>query len=496
MSFSIQTNVNSLVARENLNINSQFQSQTIQRLTSGYRINSAGDDAAGLAVANKFRSDTAELTQGVQNANDGVAQLQIIDGGLSQISQMLDRLKTLATESASDTFTGNRTTLNSEYQTVLLEISRQAGNIGLTSGGTFNNNLKVYIGGAGSNTTNAQVAVNLSGAANQVDAAGLGLSGTNIAAAGTGLNATNVVLLNNASGNFYGSQNFTFYLQGQSGSTVVAYNGAGVATGDSTTALSKLNAAIQAAGINGITASMGSDGKLQFSSGMGFSVVAGAGANGMATATAKADYNKGLYTYQGAAPSVSSVTGSDELDTITNAQGSVNLDFNVANGGSLVNALAYLNTKLNSIGIYAVADSANSGFTLQGASTFTINETAAATTGSVFGGVTGAVALTNAAPTSAGASATAAIQQIETAVGNLGLVQGRVGAGENQLKYALNLATSQISNYSAAEAGIRDADVASEAANLTKAQVLQQASIAAMAQANSAPQAILALLRT
>ena len=108
MSISIQTNVNSLVAQENLRVNSDFQSQTIQRLTSGYRINSSGDDAAGLAIANKFRSDTAELTQGVRNANDGISQLQIIDGGMNNISKMLDRLKTLATQSASATFTGDR----------------------------------------------------------------------------------------------------------------------------------------------------------------------------------------------------------------------------------------------------------------------------------------------------------------------------------------------------------------------------------------------------
>ena len=69
------------------------------------------------------------------------------------------------------------------------------------------------------------------------------------------------------------------------------------------------------------------------------------------------------------------------------------------------------------------------------------------------------------------------------------------GTGQNQLQYAIQLAESQISAYSAAESRIRDADVAAEAANLTKAQVLQQASLAAMAQANSAPQSVLSLLR-
>ena len=114
---SIQTNVNSLVAQENLNVNNEFQSKTIQQLTSGYRINSSGDDAAGLAVANQYRNSVSELTQGVANGNDGVAQLQIMDGGISNISQILDRLKTLATQAASSTFTGNLGVLNGEFQT-------------------------------------------------------------------------------------------------------------------------------------------------------------------------------------------------------------------------------------------------------------------------------------------------------------------------------------------------------------------------------------------
>src|SRR3954452_12934805 len=136
---SIQTNVNSMNAQENLRMTNDFQARTIARLTSGYRINQSGDDAAGLAVANKFRSDIAELTQGVRNANDGLSTMQIIDGGLSNISKMLDRLKTLATQSASSAFEGNRATLNQEYTSLLSEIDRQAANVGLgDSTGTSN----------------------------------------------------------------------------------------------------------------------------------------------------------------------------------------------------------------------------------------------------------------------------------------------------------------------------------------------------------------------
>jgi len=274
MWISIQTNVTSLLAQENLRVNNDFQSQTIQRLTSGFRINASGDDAAGLAVANQFRSDIVELRQGVRNANDGVSTLQIIDGGLSNITKILDRLKTLATEGASETFEGDRDTVAQEFDDLLGEIDRQAANIGLdTAGSNYAQALGVWIGGG--DAANSKVTVDLSAA--DVDSTGLGL-----AALGAGATA--------------------------------------------------------------------------------------------------ADFE-------------------------------------------------------------------------------------------------------------------AAIADVEAALTTVGTVQGTVGTGQNKLAYAIQLAQSQISSYSAAESRIRDADVAAEAANLTRAQVLQQASLAAMAQANAAPQAVLALFR-
>jgi flagellin len=178
---SIQTNVASLIAQQNLLVNTNFQSQTIERLTSGYRINSSSDDPAGLAVANSYRSSIAEVTQGVLNANDGISNLQIIDGGISNISQMLDRLRTLATQSASDTFTGDRTTVNSEFQSLLGEIDRQAQSIGLDTNGQFAKALSVYVGGGKTSATgafstdNGTVTVDLTGSA--VDSRALGLAG-------------------------------------------------------------------------------------------------------------------------------------------------------------------------------------------------------------------------------------------------------------------------------------------------------------------------------
>jgi flagellin len=224
MSISIQTNVTSLIAQQNLNVNTTNESNTITQLTSGFRINSSGDDAAGLAISNQYTADIGQLTQGVQNANNGVSSLQIVDGGLSNISQILNRLETLATQSASGTFTGDRATLNNEYQQQLGEITRQADNIGLNAGGGFNSLLNVYIGGARQSTvaTSSQVNVDLSGNANAVDASSLGLTNTNIlggTAGGVGL-SSNAIRLDNPATSFLtaGNQTYTFNYADGSGS--------------------------------------------------------------------------------------------------------------------------------------------------------------------------------------------------------------------------------------------------------------------------------------
>jgi flagellin len=191
MAFTINTNIASLQSQEYLRISSELQQKTINRVTSGLRIISSGDDAAGLAIANGFRSDRAVLTQGVRNANDGLSTLQTIDGGLNNISQLLDRARTLAAQSASGTFTGDRTVLNSEFQSVIEEIDRQAQAIGLDSAGIFATRLSVFIGGgrgpsAADQIANGSVAVDLS--TSTVDGRSLGLKGLQV----TGARATNV----------------------------------------------------------------------------------------------------------------------------------------------------------------------------------------------------------------------------------------------------------------------------------------------------------------
>jgi len=473
---SIQTNIDSLLAQQNLNVNNQFQSNTIQQLTSGYRINSSADDAAGLSVANGYRNQIAELNQGILNANQGVSQLQIVDGGLSNISQMLDRLQTLATESASDTFTGNRDTLNNEYQGLLFEIDRQANNIGLgDQNKVYAANLQVFIGGGQSASQNSSVDVNLNNSS--VSSAGLGLAGTNVldsygvqagAAVATAIQPgqTDTFTIATASGPN------TITLTGQAGDTVQSQ-------------VEELNTKLNALGLN-ISASISGTGNLQFQSSGAFTVWADSSnpnaSDLVASSAGTIDtaVNQGLNTLAYAAQ-----PGDDLTITVGSTTATIASLASVDQTG--VNQINAALQAAGITGVTAVLDETSvpggtpTGISLQGASVFT-----ATANGSVLTGTVGA---------QKGGPPTATLNAITQAVQNLGTVQGIVGAGENTLNYAINLAQSQITSFSAAQSQIRDANVAAEAANMTKAQVLEQASIAAMAQANQEPQAVLALLK-
>jgi flagellin-like hook-associated protein FlgL len=490
MAFSIQTNVASMSAQENLRVNQNFQSQTIQRLTSGYRINQSGDDAAGLAIANKFRADVAELTQGVRNANDGLSQLQIIDGGTTNIAKILDRMKTLATQSASTTFTGSRATLNNEFATLKAEIDRQATNVGLNSGGTYNSKIGVYIGG-GVGQSNASVTVDLSGTANAVDSTSLGISSSatidqglkGVVTAGDVINTLDATdtSTKDLTG---GKQDFKVTVGGKTQATVTIDGGSTGLTAQQ--AIDQLNGKLASYGItasisSGDTVTPANNGRLQFNSTGSFVISAQAGTLGTELATGAATSvatNAALYNKSSAFSAAGVAGGGQVLDfTVGGAVTSVSL----VDNDLLSDAVSKINAKMNSQGVYAM-DDGNGKLSLQSVNQFTLAETGGSATagltlnGAAFNGapltITGPDNTLNSDPTT---QAKLALTAISNATSNLSSIQGRLGAGQNQLGYAISLAQSQITNFSAAESRIRDTDVAAEAANLTKAQVLQQA---------------------
>jgi len=135
MSLGVLNNLNAIYATNNLNNTNVALSKTLQQLSSGSRINSGADDAAGLSLVNGLAANSTALTQSATNATEGVGMLQVADGALSQVTNLLNRAVTLATEASNGTLnTSQLTAANQEYQSILAEIN----NIGSTT--TYNQN--------------------------------------------------------------------------------------------------------------------------------------------------------------------------------------------------------------------------------------------------------------------------------------------------------------------------------------------------------------------
>ena len=153
--YSILNNIPALSAENQLNSTQMSLQKTLAQLASGSRINSGADDAAGLAIANGLQANISALNQSAQNANDGVSALQVADGALGQVTSLLNRAVTLATEASTGTVSSTqRTALNSEYTQIMAEIDR----IGSTT--TFNgtsvftaSTTSIYLSDASSNST-------------------------------------------------------------------------------------------------------------------------------------------------------------------------------------------------------------------------------------------------------------------------------------------------------------------------------------------------------
>ncbi len=151
-SFSILNNISGLNAQNQLNVNHVNLSRTLLRLSSGRRINSGADDAAGLQIADSLRANTQALNQAVRNANDGISVSQIADGALQEVTNLLTRSVTLANEAATETVDSTgRSSLNAEFSAIQSEIARISTQTNFNGYGIFttsgvNGSLSVYVG--------------------------------------------------------------------------------------------------------------------------------------------------------------------------------------------------------------------------------------------------------------------------------------------------------------------------------------------------------------
>jgi len=301
MPIGILNNIASLVAENQLAITNSSLQSTLFQLSSGSRINSGADDAAGLAIANGLQANITALTQSARNANDGVGSLQVADGSLAQVTTLLNRAVTLATEASTGTVSnGQRTALDAEFTQIKAEIDR----IGSTT--TYNgtqvfttNPLSIFLSDSGTSST-----INVTTGALSSLGIGLGANASNTLSAIANPTATKTVTV--------GATTYTFVaaLSGAANEVLIGANanatlanlaaavnggvGAGVAYGAGTVANTSATATV---GVNQVTftaitsgtggnaiASTTTDANLGFSGGATFT--GGAGSAGLTTAAA------------------------------------------------------------------------------------------------------------------------------------------------------------------------------------------------------------------
>jgi len=608
----INTNISSLNAQRNLNTSQSALATSLQRLSSGLRINSAKDDAAGLAISDRMTSQIRGLNQAARNANDGVSLAQTAEGGLAEVGNNLQRIRELAIQSANATNTASdRASLNAEVTQLLAEISRVASTTQFNGqnilDGTFTsaqfqvgaNANQTITASTGNSQTTALGAYQQTGTAvtssaftganftitpNGGSATTIGVSvatgstGNNLVTAdsatakATAINAktTDTGVTAAASSSLTGGIPIA-----RSGlaSGALLINGVAIgAIGASTSAVTQGNNAATAinaqTALTGVTAvanaSTGalalttSDGRniaitsspataagaqaIQNATGLDASTGANAALREVNTVTFGAGnldsgspalatgdtFTLGGRTYElsttgtvtagnvavtvaaAATPTVSILA----LQTAINAEYTAGRSSVVASGASATN-LTLTDDKLGSANIvYSTTSSGTASAVITTAGTAPADGTGVTTRGTIsLSSGTGftvsgseaayaGLSTTSAALTTLStvniltvAGSNSAINIIDGALSQVATIRGNMGALQNRFSSVVSSLTASSENLSAARSRIQDADFAAETAQLTRNQILQQAGVAMLAQANALPNNVLTLLR-
>lgn len=380
----INTNIASLTAQRNLNSSQNSLNTSLQRLSSGLRINSAKDDAAGLAISERFSAQIRGLNQAARNANDGVSLSQTAEGALAEVTNNLQRIRELAVQSSNATNSqSDRDALQTEVTQLLNEIDRVADS-------TEFNGVKLL------------------------------------------------------DGSFTGA---VFQVGANAGETITI-----AATTDANTAALGSVSTNTTAGLS----------------------VAASGITGFATAIAAGGVT---------------INGTD-IGAIAGAGSAAE------RAGQLVNAI---NNVSQTTGVGASYDGATGQLTLNSAAAFTIAGTAndateAGFANAAFATVTTATGIDTLTVANF-AGAQSAIDLVDSSLTSINSARATLGAVQNRFESVVRSVQTTAENLSASRSRIVDADFAAETANLTRAQILQQAGTAILAQANALPQNVLSLLQ-
>ncbi len=497
MASTINTNVSSLTAQRNLGVSQTSLNTSIQRLSSGLRINSAKDDAAGLAISERFTSQIRGLNQAVRNANDGISLAQTAEGALKASGDILQRVRELAVQSANaSNSAGDRQALQQEVGQLVSELDRISQTTEFNGSklldGTFGT--QQFQVGANANQTIVAATANLrtsvygnnqnaasNGAGAGVFGQGLGSAPVNGISAGTvalsgylgtgtvsvastavakatadSINAlkatTGVTATASTEARLYDMNNtgaYRFFLEGDNVGSPVSIS----FTLTSTTGNDRYSPVVAAindqSSKTGITASLSSDGSqviLRNSSGNNIAV-------GEFPTGADSAGNVWVQGYDAAGNAVGTA---DLLAT-------PGLDYQISVGGYIV---------LDSEKSFAVASTTNQ-FQSGGSQL----QTVAALDVTTF------------------RNATNALKTVDSALSFINGERAKLGALQSRFETSISNLQVTSENLSASRSRILDADFAAETANLSRSQILQQAGTAMVAQANQLPQGVLALLR-
>ena len=520
MALNLNTNIDSLTAQNNLTGSQALLSQSLTRLSSGLRINSAADDAAGLAISQQFTTQVNGTNQAINNANDAVSEAQTAGGALTTIVNNLQSIRTLAVEAANGSnSTADRQALDAQVQQQIAEVTQIAQQT------TFNG-LSVLNGSSG--TTTYQVGANVGNTiainlAQGVAATQIGAVASNLGQVVTGATTGNLTLA-------VGSNTAVTVGSSSSYATTAKTAGTnGFLYQDASSAYAKA-AAINGSNVAGLTAVATNNQDVAF----GTVTTGAAGTGGVSgqyalsvngvqvinqttagTVTA-AQVVTAINSFASQTGGVTAAAGAAGHIILTAADGStIQLAETftagtgtgpAANAGGITTINAYNpNATPTAADLSATPEATETAATSFAATSFlgqvnlsagqniTIGGSDATSYGQAAGAITATGTLAgNNVLTVSGANNT--IQAVDSALQTVSAFQSQLGAIQNRFTAAVSNLTSTAQNLTQSRSTIQDANFAQETANLTQAQVLEQAGISVLAQANQEPQLILKLL--
>jgi len=467
----INTNIASLNAQRNLNKSQGMLSTSLQRLSSGMRINSAKDDAAGLAISERFTAQIKGLNQAVRNSNDGISLAQTAEGALGEVTNNLQRIRELSVQSANATNSASdRVAMQAEVTQLLNEVDRVASQ-------TNFNGVKLLDGSFSAQTfqVGANVGETIS-VSSIVNATKLGLGLDNSAATRTdgtavtdAIGATGLTINGTATGAVAKDAKLIAAAITATSTAVTASATTSVNTGVFSASANDENGDIYTLTVGGVDIASTST-----------------GAGTVTGATMDTAFAAGTVIADLAAVGITATgTFAGGNKTFIDADGDnivISEAFTDANGGNNTGGVA-AGTGTNFGSVDSIVSS-GADLVIAGADVAKAGLTATTTT-----------ATTNTLNVSTVAGSNLLITAVDSALDIVNGARGDLGAVQNRFESVVTSLQTSSESLSAARSRIQDTDFAAETANLTKAQILQQAGMAMMAQANSLPQNVLSLLQ-